>query len=180
MDSVCGSSSSPILQSPFSFPSLVRKLSSTQEIRHSLGLPFCHNPAYSLHRSLEHTHTHGVSCNASSYSTDLSTSSQVIAGTRPQQSLHSLLTHSPESKVHRKRHCHISRGVDRDLLQNSSHIPTLRHHRPWKMLLTQYGIITKSNPYKYFSGNNCFMLWAEHLTVTSHQMSTGHSFSPYC
>ena len=110
MDSVSvAQAPAPFSRVPFSFPSLARKLSGTQEIRHSLGsllviiLHIHSTGAWS-------THTHGVSCNSSSYPAGLVHVITSDSRDSALSSLHSLLTHSPESKVHRKRHCHISRG----------------------------------------------------------------------
>ena len=60
----------PFSRVPFSFPSLVRRLSGTQEIRHSLGsllIIILHIPSTGAWS----THTPGVPCNSSSYPTGL-------------------------------------------------------------------------------------------------------------
>ena len=79
---LCGSSSSPILQSPF-----LLSIPGEQTLQHSrnqafLGFPSGHNPTYSLHGSLEHTPL-GSPATPLVTPLDLSMSSQVITRTRP-------------------------------------------------------------------------------------------------
>lgn len=138
------------------------------------GVPSGHPPSNSIPRGSACTPL-GSTAALSHTPSCLPGSGQVTARSLDPQWNHSLLTHSPDNQVHREWQCLIRRvgcWGSTTCFSTCPHLPILKQPSSpsasmLKMVFAQYGIVTKSNPYKYFSGNNCFMFQAEHTTATS-------------